>query len=115
VPSRKARLAAGPYADYTDFFHNFALYEHSNESNQATRPYFQTFANTLQLLLNGHISPTIATSFHSTYFLALQSPPLTFATSAPLASVLPSTAYYAPSRSTISMMTSLHTSSPAAT
>jgi hypothetical protein len=67
--------AAGPFADYTDFFRNMALYETKRDADTTSRPYLQTFADTVQLLLDGSISPAIASSFRSTYFLALHKSP----------------------------------------
>ena len=68
--SVKKGTAAGPFADYTDFLRNFALYETTN-GNDTIRPYFRAFSNVMQLLLDGTVSSTIATTFRSTYFLAL--------------------------------------------
>jgi hypothetical protein len=58
----KKGTATGPLADYTDFLHNFAFHETKNRT-RTIRPYLQTFSNIMQLLLDGTISPSIATTF----------------------------------------------------
>jgi hypothetical protein len=67
---KKKGTAAGPLADYTDFLCNFAFYE-TKHGTRTIKPYLQSFSNIMQLLLDGKISPSIATTFRSTYFLAL--------------------------------------------
>jgi hypothetical protein len=106
----KKSTATWPFADYTDFFCNFALYE-TKQGSDMIHLYLQTFSTTIQLLLDGSISPTIATTFHSTYFLALHKS--TLSNSAPLALALPSGTSSAQYLSNTSQLTLHHISSPA--
>ena len=73
--SAKKGTAAGPFADYIDFLRNFALFERQDDSRSKSHPYLQTFADLLQLLLDGTVSPSISKSFSCTYFLALHKSP----------------------------------------
>jgi hypothetical protein len=58
----KKGTATGPLANYTDFLCNFALYK-TKHGPRTIMPYLQTFSNIMQLLLDGTISPSIATTF----------------------------------------------------
>ena len=67
--------AAGPFADYTDFLRAFALHisadSDDDPDNTTSTPFLDIFIATIQILLDGNLSESIATPFRSAYFLAL--------------------------------------------
>lgn len=66
--------AAGPFADYTDFLRAFAMHAASNpndDPDDTTTANMDTFIATSQLIIDGHLSESVAKHFRSAYFLAL--------------------------------------------
>lgn len=66
--------AAGPFADYTDFLRDFALYRPQQDTDATelpTLPYLPIFTDILTLLTTGNIPNSAATAIRANYFLAL--------------------------------------------